>query len=69
MDTVAMEMKASAYPRHFRIHIGDVEIFVLLSCCKAKVSFSLTFLYTVSASTSEIVSKKIQRKKEVVRNI
>ena len=65
MGTVAMEMKASTYPQHFRDPHGVVEIFVLLSCCKVKVSLSLTFSYTVSAPSSEIVSKKIKKKKVV----
>ena len=61
MDTVTMEMKTPVYPQHSGIRIGVAEIFVLLSFCKAKVSLSLTFPYTVSAPSSEIVSKKIEK--------
>jgi hypothetical protein len=62
-----MEMKTSAYPQHFRDPHGVVEIFILLSCCKAKFSLSLTFPYTVSAPSSEIVSKKIKEKTKLSR--
>ena len=69
MDTVAIEMKASTYPQHFRDPHGVVQIFVLLSCCKVKVSLSLSFAYTVSAPSSEIVSKKKKGKNVVSVNL
>jgi len=48
------------------IRIGVVEIFVILPCCKSKVSLLLNFPYTTSASSAEIVSKKIEKENKIV---